>query len=153
MRDPGEPEKSRKGGSRSRHWGAGSWSSAREPKKEWTDALERLSALSREIYRDLIYENKDFYTFFSGASPIGKLALVDIGSRPSKRVEDPDVKSLRAIPWVFAWTQNRFLLPSWYGAGSALSALIEETEGGTWTSHERCTASGRSSEPSWTSCR
>ncbi|MDQ4063867.1 MAG: phosphoenolpyruvate carboxylase, partial [Actinomycetota bacterium] len=78
----------------------------------------------------LLYKNEDFHTFFSGASPTVELALINIGIHPSKRVEDPNVESLRAIPWVFAWTQNRFLLPSWYGAGSALSTLIEETEGG-----------------------
>ena len=84
-----------------------------EEEEEWTEALKRLSESSRKLYRELVYENEDFYTFFSGTSPIGELALVNIGSRPAKRVEDPDVESLRAIPWVFAWTQNRFLLPSW----------------------------------------
>jgi phosphoenolpyruvate carboxylase len=103
---------------------------AREPKKEWIEALERLSVSSCETYRELVFENKDFFTFFSEASPIGELPLVNIGSRPAKRVESPGVESLRAIPWIFAWTQNRFLLPSWYGAGSALSALIQDSEGG-----------------------
>jgi hypothetical protein len=83
---------------------------AREPKKEWVEALEQLSATSCEIYRNLVYKDDDFLSFFSGASPIGELSLVNIGSRPAKRVEKPDVESLRAIPWVFAWTQNRFLL-------------------------------------------
>jgi phosphoenolpyruvate carboxylase len=103
---------------------------AREPKKEWIEALERLSISSCGTYRELVFENKDFFTFFSEASPIGELPLVNIGSRPAKRVESPGVESLRAIPWIFAWTQNRFLLPSWYGAGSALSALIQDNEGG-----------------------
>jgi phosphoenolpyruvate carboxylase len=101
-----------------------------EPKKEWVEAIERLSAASSQTYRDLVYEDEDFYAFFSEASPIGELALVNIGSRPAKRVENPDVESLRAIPWVFAWTQNRFLLPSWYGAGTALHAFVEDTDGG-----------------------
>ena len=82
-----------------------------EPKKEWVEAIERLSASSSETYRELVYEDEGFYAFFSGASPIGELALVNIGSRPAKRVENPDVESLRAIPWVFAWTQNRFRYP------------------------------------------
>jgi phosphoenolpyruvate carboxylase len=103
---------------------------AREPKKEWTEALERLSVSSCKTYRELVFENEDFLSFFSEASPIEELSLVNIGSRPAKRVESPDVESLRAIPWVFAWTQNRFLLPSWYGAGSAFSALIQDKDGG-----------------------
>jgi phosphoenolpyruvate carboxylase len=103
---------------------------AREPKQEWTETLERLSVSSCKTYRELVFENEDFLTFFSEASPIDELSLVNIGSRPAKRVESPDVESLRAIPWVFAWTQNRFLLPSWYGAGSAFSALIQDKDGG-----------------------
>jgi phosphoenolpyruvate carboxylase len=102
----------------------------REPEKEWVEALERISASSSETYRELVYEDEGFYTFFSEASPIGELALVNIGSRPAKRVETPDVEGLRAIPWVFAWTQNRFLLPSWYGAGTALGTFVDATDGG-----------------------
>ena len=102
----------------------------REPEKEWVEALEHLSASSSQTYRELVYEDEDFYAFFSGASPIGELSLLNIGSRPAKRVEKPDVESLRAIPWVFAWTQNRFLLPSWYGAGTALDAFIGDSDRG-----------------------
>ena len=84
---------------------------AREPKKEWVEALEQLSVASCSTYRDLVYKDDDFLRFFSEASPIDELSLVNIGSRPAKRIENPDVESLRAIPWIFAWTQNRFLLP------------------------------------------
>ncbi|MDP8951768.1 MAG: phosphoenolpyruvate carboxylase, partial [Actinomycetota bacterium] len=64
------------------------------------------------------------------ASPLRELPLLNIGSRPVSRTQNPeDMSSLRAIPWVFAWTQNRFLLPSWYGAGIALSERAE-AEGG-----------------------
>ena len=100
---------------------------AREPKKEWVEALEQLSAASCTTYRDLVYKDDDFLPFFSEVSPIEELSLVNIGSRPAKRVENPDVESLRAIPWIFAWTQNRFLLPSWYGAGTALSSFAGES--------------------------
>jgi phosphoenolpyruvate carboxylase len=103
---------------------------SQEPNEKWIDALERLSSSSRETYRQLVYEDEDFYAFFSEASPLAELSLVNIGSRPAKRVETPDVENLRAIPWVFAWTQNRFLLPSWYGAGSAFGALVEDKDGG-----------------------
>jgi phosphoenolpyruvate carboxylase len=55
--------------------------------------------------------------------------MLNMGSRPARRVQDPEVESLRAIPWVFAWTQNRFLLPSWYGAGSALEDYASKDSG------------------------
>jgi phosphoenolpyruvate carboxylase len=105
------------------------------PNEEWVDALERLSTRSREVYRGLVYEDEDFLRFFGAATPIQELPLLNIGSRPAKRVDSPDVSSLRAIPWVFAWTQNRLLLPSWYGAGSAFSEMIE-TKGGVETLRE-----------------
>lgn len=95
----------------------------------WVEALDRLSQRSRETYRSLVYEDENFLTFFSEATPIRELSLLNIGSRPAKRVESPEVSSLRAIPWVFAWTQNRLLLPSWYGAGTALSEVLGEGDG------------------------
>jgi phosphoenolpyruvate carboxylase len=76
-----------------------------------------------------VYDDEGFLDFFSGASPIGELSMLNMGSRPARRVQDPKVESLRAIPWVFAWTQNRFLLPSWYGAGSALEDYASKDSG------------------------
>ena len=99
------------------------------PKGDWVEALERLSGRSREVYRGLVYEDEDFLRFFAQATPIHELSLLNIGSRPARRVESPDVSSLRAIPWVFAWTQNRLLLPSWYGAGTAFSEMMEGDAG------------------------
>jgi len=96
--------------------------SPREPAPRWVEVMENLSAKARETYRNLVYEDAGFADFFAEASPIGELALLNMGSRPARRVQNPSVESLRAIPWVFAWTQNRFLLPSWYGAGSAFRA-------------------------------
>jgi phosphoenolpyruvate carboxylase len=101
----------------------------KEPDPRWVDAMDDLSATAREAYRALVYEDEDFLTFFSEASPIKELSLLHMGSRPARRVEAPEVESLRAIPWVFAWTQNRFLLPSWYGAGAALGAATSSDEG------------------------
>ena len=98
------------------------------PKEEWLQALEEVSATARKTYRALVHEDEDFPHFFSGASPIEELSLLNMGSRPARRVQTPDVESLRAIPWVFAWTQNRLLLPSWYGAGSALDAYAKDAE-------------------------
>ena len=98
----------------------------REPEPRWAEAMEELSTTARETYRALVYEDDDFLSFFSEASPIGELSLLNLGSRPARRVQNPTVDSLRAIPWVFAWTQNRFLLPSWYGAGTAFARYTAE---------------------------
>jgi phosphoenolpyruvate carboxylase len=98
----------------------------REPEPRWSEAMEELSTTARETYTDLVYRDEDFLTFFSQASPIGELSLLNMGSRPARRVQNPTVDSLRAIPWVFAWTQNRFLLPSWYGAGTAFARYTAE---------------------------
>ena len=75
---------------------------------------------SRERYRALVYDDPDFARFFEQATPLAELTSLNIGSRPSKRASG-GIEALRAIPWVFAWTQNRLLLPSWYGAGAALA--------------------------------
>jgi phosphoenolpyruvate carboxylase len=100
----------------------------REPEPRWVEAMEKLSETASETYRALVYADEDFLSFFSEASPIGELSLLNMGSRPTRRVQNPTVDSLRAIPWVFAWTQNRFLLPSWYGAGTALGGYASEPE-------------------------
>jgi phosphoenolpyruvate carboxylase len=103
--------------------------SPREPEPRWVETIEGLSSTAREVYRGLVYEDEGFLRFFAEASPIGELALLNMGSRPARRVQNPSVESLRAIPWVFAWTQNRFLLPSWYGAGSAFRLYADTEEG------------------------
>ena len=95
----------------------------------WVEAMEDISTTSRETYRDLVYKDEDFLEFFSEASPIRELSLFNIGSRPARREESPNVEGLRAIPWVFAWTQNRFLLPSWYGAGTGLNKYVKSKKG------------------------
>ncbi len=97
-----------------------------EPDPRWLGAMEDLSETASETYRALVYEDEDFLPFFSESSPIGELSLLNMGSRPARRVQNPTVDSLRAIPWVFAWTQNRFLLPSWYGAGTALGGYAAD---------------------------
>jgi phosphoenolpyruvate carboxylase len=94
------------------------------PNPVWAEAMEELSDTAREAYRSLVYEDEDFLPFFSEASPIGELGSLNMGSRPARREQNPEVESLRAIPWVFAWTQNRFLLPSWYGSGTALGSFV-----------------------------
>ncbi len=103
--------------------------SNRRPEPRWVEAMEEMSATSRDAYRTLVYQDPDFLTFFSQASPIGELSLLNMGSRPARRVQSPNVESLRAIPWVFAWTQNRYLLPSWYGTGTAFTKYLEQPGG------------------------
>lgn len=88
----------------------------------WREEMQRLSERSRERYRALVYDDPEFLRFFGQVAPIAELSQLNLGSRPPSRKGVAGVESLRAIPWVFAWTQNRLLLPSWYGAGTALAA-------------------------------
>jgi len=94
----------------------------------WRDAMERLAADAHAAYRRIVYDDPRFLDYFRAATPEPEIALAPIGSRPAKRGGDGGVESLRAIPWVFAWTQNRLLLPSWLGAGDALQAAAARGE-------------------------
>jgi phosphoenolpyruvate carboxylase len=92
----------------------------------WQDIMERIAGRSREHYRKLIYEQPAFIDFFHQVTPIEEISQLQISSRPARRGGKKDLGSLRAIPWVFSWTQSRFLLPAWYGVGSALKQFLEE---------------------------
>ena len=101
----------------------------------WNQIMEELAVRSRAVYRALIYEQPDFVDFFHSVTPVDVISQLQIGSRPSKRPgkgnanKKKDMSSLRAIPWVFSWTQSRFLLPAWYGVGSALQGfLVQEPQ-------------------------
>jgi len=96
----------------------------------WNEIMEEIAARSRSHYRALIYEQPDFIDFFHQVTPIEEISQLQISSRPARRPSGKkDLSSLRAIPWVFSWTQTRFLLPSWYGFGTALQEFLnEETE-------------------------
>lgn len=96
------------------------------PKQEWRDAMEELSEISRKSYRGLVHENPDFITYFYQATPEAELAKLPLGSRPAKRRKTGGIETLRAIPWIFGWTQNRLMLPAWLGAGEALQKLIDK---------------------------
>jgi phosphoenolpyruvate carboxylase len=88
--------------------------------------LDELSTQAHHAYRALVWEDPVFPSFFRHFTPIDELALLEIGSRPVSRPEAADsaeLQALRAIPWVFAWTQNRCLLPAWYGCGTAFDAF------------------------------
>jgi phosphoenolpyruvate carboxylase len=92
----------------------------------WNKIMEDLSARSRQAYRSLIYEHPDFLDFFYSVTPIEEIGQLQIASRPSRRQSTVrDLSSLRAIPWVFSWTQSRFLLPAWYGVGTALHEFVD----------------------------
>jgi phosphoenolpyruvate carboxylase len=98
----------------------------------WRVEMERVPLRPRDRYRGLVYEDPEFLRFFGEASPISELSQLNIGSRPPSRKGMAGVESLRAIPWVFAWTQNRLLLPSWYGAGTALASGDLELQREMW---------------------
>ena len=93
----------------------------------WNEIMEELAHASRQHYRNLIYEQPDFIDFFHQVTPIEEISQLQISSRPARRPSGKkDLSSLRAIPWVFSWTQTRFLLPSWYGIGTALQKFLDE---------------------------
>ena len=90
------------------------------PKKEWRDLIEKMSEISTKSYRKNINESSDFIRYFKTVTPHVSLGKLSIGSRPSKRKNVDNIQSLRAIPWVFAWTQIRLMLPAWLGSAEAL---------------------------------
>ena len=90
------------------------------PKKNWRDLIEKMSDISKSSYRKNINQNSDFIRYFKTVTPHVSLGKLLIGSRPSKRKNLDNIKSLRAIPWVFAWTQIRLMLPAWLGSAEAL---------------------------------
>ena len=92
---------------------------------EWNQLMSRLAETSRSHYRKLVHENPDLLNFFQEVTPIEEISKLQISSRPARRKKGAkDLSSLRAIPWVFGWTQSRFLLPSWFGVGTALSSEL-----------------------------
>ena len=90
---------------------------------EFDEALEALAGMSQASYAGLMAE-PGFLDYFNQASPVAELALLKMGSRPDRRFGASGIGDLRAIPWVFAWSQNRHLLTGWYGIGSALSSFV-----------------------------
>jgi phosphoenolpyruvate carboxylase len=106
---------------------------------EGEEALEELAETARAVYRALVWDEPAFARFFWEATPISELAGLRLGSRPAARgraVEVPPIADLRAIPWVFAWSQSRLDLPGWYGLGSAL-ASYEARHGAAGIEHLR----------------
>jgi phosphoenolpyruvate carboxylase len=88
--------------------------------------MVRMAERSEATYRDLVYGDPDFPRFFSAVTPIDEISRLRLGSRPAMRRAHGGIRSLRAIPWVFSWTQARIVLPAWYGLGTALAQAREE---------------------------
>jgi phosphoenolpyruvate carboxylase len=93
---------------------------------EWHDIMQVIADVSRDTYRELVYQTQGFYEYFRRSTPIDLIERMRIGSRPASRRAGEGVEDLRAIPWVFAWTQTRLMLPGWYGLGSGLAAAVEQ---------------------------
>ncbi|KPC49423.1 phosphoenolpyruvate carboxylase [Amantichitinum ursilacus] len=88
---------------------------------------ERLSLRAYQAYRDLVYATPDFITYFREATPINEIPNLNIGSRPAARKNTNSIADLRAIPWVFSWSQCRLMLPGWFGFGTAIAEYLAET--------------------------
>jgi phosphoenolpyruvate carboxylase len=101
----------------------------RDPRPEWRHAMASLAAASRARYQALVLDDPGFQTYFEQASPIAEIAQLNTGSRPVSRAGSLRVEDLRAIPWVFAWMQNRHLLPAWYGVGAAFGDFARRRDG------------------------
>nr|QFR35812.1 phosphoenolpyruvate carboxylase [Jansenella griffithiana] len=89
------------------------------PRPEWRRLLDDMAAVSTEEYRSIVFQEARFVEYFRAATPETEYGRMNIGSRPSKRKPGGGIESLRAIPWIFAWTQTRFHLPVWLGFGAA----------------------------------
>jgi len=87
---------------------------------------DRVAKVARATYRGLVHDEADFIPYFRAATPIDVIERLAIGSRPPSRREQKGVNDLRAIPWVFSWTQSRHVLPGWFGVGSGLEAAVQE---------------------------
>lgn len=96
------------------------------PREEkWRTLMDEISQISCSTYRNTVYENPEFITYFQEATPQAELGNLNIGSRPTRRKSTGGIGHLRAIPWIFAWTQTRFVLPAWLGVGSGLKGVCE----------------------------
>lgn len=98
------------------------------PTQAWRDAMDRLAARALEGYRSVVRDDPEFVSFFRAVTPEQELGKLALGSRPARRKATADVESLRAIPWVFAWTQIRLMLPAWLGTDAALHSALEADE-------------------------
>jgi phosphoenolpyruvate carboxylase len=93
-------------------------------KPAWEEAMDELSEISFRFYREHILDDAGVVTYFEQSTPVGELENAKIGSRPSRRNSSTKLSDLRAIPWVFGWTQSRLLVPAWFGVGYAIDRFM-----------------------------
>ena len=96
------------------------------PKDEWRQLMHTMTDLSVQVYRETVRENPHFVKYLRTVTPELELQMLPLGSRPAKRKVSGGIESLRAIPWVFAWTQIRLMLPAWLGTGAAINQVINQ---------------------------
>ncbi|ANF82927.1 phosphoenolpyruvate carboxylase [Acinetobacter sp. NCu2D-2] len=96
------------------------------PKQEWRDLMYSMTDLSVQVYRQTVRDNPHFVKYLRTVTPELELQMLPLGSRPAKRKVSGGIESLRAIPWVFAWTQIRLMLPAWLGTGAALNQVLDQ---------------------------
>ena len=92
---------------------------------QWADTMSELSSLAFDAYRQLVYGDDRFVSFFRSITPTNEIATLNVGSRPASRTMSNAIEDLRAIPWVFGWTQCRLMIPAWFGVGSAVERFVE----------------------------
>ena len=97
-----------------------------EPKPQWREVMKLISEQSCEHYRNVVRHDENFVPYFRMATPELELSKLPLGSRPAKRNPNGGVESLRAIPWIFAWSQNRLMLPAWLGALTGLKKALDQ---------------------------
>lgn len=102
-----------------------------EPKAEWRELMNRMTDHSVKVYRQTVRENPHFVKYLRTVTPELELQMLPLGSRPAKRKVSGGIESLRAIPWVFAWTQIRLMLPAWLGTGAAINEVIADQQKAT----------------------
>ena len=94
------------------------------PTAEFDEAMEALSGAAQASYRRLV-DHPDLFAYYQAASPLEEISLLNMGSRPARRFGARSLSDLRAIPWVFAWSQNRHFVPGWYGVGSGILTFLQ----------------------------
>ena len=97
--------------------------------ESWVGAMDEMAGTAREAYQSLL-ETEGFVRYFEQTTPIKTIEGLNLGSRPASRSDERNVEDLRAIPWVFAWTQSRAIIPGWFGVGSGIDAYLAETDDG-----------------------
>ncbi|QFU02156.1 Phosphoenolpyruvate carboxylase [Halomonas sp. THAF5a] len=99
------------------------------PEPAWREEMDRLAGVAHQAYVGVVREDPDFVPYFRSVTPETALGRLPLGSRPAKRRQEGGVETLRAIPWIFAWTQTRLMLPAWLGSGEAFAKRLQEPGG------------------------